>query len=128
VDSVRPLDQKNASMHTKPLRQTAQEVKADQQRAREFRQQAASEIPRLTDAQLAKAAARKLYLLLPSRATAEQVKELCAQHPGDVPVYMKLSDEGIVLLLSRDHWCSPEPALLGNLRRMYGKDGVVLKE
>ena len=57
---------------------------------RPTRGHAPAEAPALTDAQLAKRAGRKLYVLAPSRAEMEGIKAECAAHPGDVPVYVKL--------------------------------------
>ena len=88
----------------------------------------APQTPPLTDAQLAKRAAKKLYLLVPSRAEMAKIKALCEAHPGDVPVYVKLRDEGIVLLLSRERWCGADGALLERLTGEYGEGNVVLKE
>lgn len=89
---------------------------------------APAEAPALTDAQLAKRAGRKLYVLAPSRAEMEGIKAECAAHPGDVPVYVKLKDEGIALLLNRTFWCDGEAETLSRLRGRYGEDGVVLRE
>lgn len=110
VDSVRPLEPKNAVPRKVP-----------------------SPVPRtpaapvLTDAQLARQAARKLYVLVPGRAELEAVKSDCAAHPGDIPVYVKLRDEGIALLMSRERWCDGGEELLGTLRARYGQDAVVLR-
>ena len=73
-------------------------------------------------------AGRKLYVLAPSRAEMEGIKAECAAHPGDVPVYVKLKDEGIALLLNRMFWCDGEAETLSRLRGRYGEDGVVLRE
>jgi DNA polymerase III alpha subunit len=80
-----------------------------------------------TDAQLAKEAPQRLYLLLPSRAHMDTVKRLCAAYPGDVPVYVKLQDEGIALLLSRDSWCHAGGDMLAACRELYGEGGVVVR-
>ena len=129
VDSVRRLDRHSAATHVKPVKEAAQEARADAQRARQARQEAAmaASQSKLTDAQLAKQAAQKLYLLLPTRADMPFVKERCAAHPGSVPVYVKLQDEGIALLLAREHWCAASDSLLTAFRARYGESGVVLK-
>ena len=57
----------------------------------------------------------------------ETVKGLCQRFPGETPVYVKLKDEGIALLLSREYWCSAADALLEAFRARYGADGVVVK-
>jgi hypothetical protein len=80
-----------------------------------------------TDAQLAKEADKRLYLLLPSRAHMDTVKRLCNAYPGDVPVYVKLQDEGIALLLSRDSWCAAGSDMLTACRELYGEGGVVVR-
>jgi hypothetical protein len=80
-----------------------------------------------TDAQLAKEAPQRLYLLLPSRGHMDTVKRLCAAYPGDVPVYVKLQDEGIALLLSRDSWCHAGGDMLAACRELYGEGGVVVR-
>ena len=58
----------------------------------------------------------------------ESIKAECAAHPGDVPVYVKLKDEGITLLLNRTFWCDGKAETLSRLRGRYGEDGVVLRE
>jgi hypothetical protein len=83
--------------------------------------------PGKTDAQLAKDAEKRLYLLLPSRAHMDTVKRLCNAYPGDVPVYVKLQDEGIALLLSRDSWCAAGSDMLTACRELYGEGGVVVR-
>ena len=81
----------------------------------------------MTDAQLAKRAKQKLYLLVPGRGDMQKVKTACEATPGEVPVYVKLQDEGIALLLSQDFWCDPEENLLSGFRAAYGDGNVVLK-
>jgi hypothetical protein len=88
---------------------------------------AAPAAPGKTDAQLAKDAEKRLYLLLPSRAHMDTVKRLCNAYPGDVPVYVKLQDEGIALLLSRDSWCAAGSDMLTACRELYGEGGVVVR-
>ena len=127
VDTVRPLDRRNAQTHIKPVRQAMKEAQDDQERARQARREAAQAEPKLTDAQLAKQAEKKLYLLLPDRSTAQRVKDVCAAHPGQVPVYVKIQNEGVVLLLSREHWCDADTELLAALRGWYGENAVVLR-
>ncbi|MEG1015256.1 MAG: hypothetical protein RSI33_13515 [Clostridia bacterium] len=81
----------------------------------------------LTDSQLAKLAPHKLYLLIPTREEMTAVKALCESHAGDVPVFVKLKDEGIALLLSREYWCDASESTLLQCREHYGEQGVVLK-
>ena len=80
-----------------------------------------------TDAQLAKSAPQKVYLLIPTRKDMEIVKELCAYDSGDVPVYMRIADEGIALLLSREHWCNGSMNVLEEFRAQFGSANVVVK-
>jgi len=132
AETIRPLDRQNAQTKTKPPKQAMAEVRGQaqmNQRAREERQKAAeaSKQPRMTDAQLARQSAKKLYVLLPSRKEMEQVKEIAGRHPGDVPVYMKIQDEGIALLLSRDHWCDGCEGVLEAFRALCGDEGVVVR-
>lgn len=130
VDSVRPLDRQNlkGGVKLKTPRAIAAEMKEQQEKARAQRQAAAAEGPRVPDAVLAKQAKRKVYLLLPSRSAMEEVKELCSWYPGETPVYMKIEDEGIALLLSREHWCNGEMNVLEEFRAAFGSDHVVVKE
>ena len=99
------------------------------QRVREERQKAAEAAQQfhLTDAQLAKQSPKKLYVLLPTRKEMEQVKAIASQYPGGYPVYMKIQDEGIALLLSRDYWFDGTEEPLEKLCALFGKDGVVYK-
>ena len=127
VDGVRPLNQQNVSQKAAAARSapSSQRKPAASKPVVKSKPQPAA--PQLTDAQLAKQAAQKLYLLLPSRAEMETVKGLCRRFPGETPVYVKLKDEGIALLLSREYWCSAADVLLEAFRARYGADGVVVK-
>lgn len=82
----------------------------------------------LTDAQLAKRAEKRLYLLVPERAELDNVKTVCAANTGDVPVTVKLQSEGIALLLNREYWVDASNGLLDAFRARYGENGVVLKQ
>ncbi|NLV58352.1 MAG: DNA polymerase III subunit alpha [Clostridiales bacterium] len=82
----------------------------------------------LTDAQRAKQARRKMYLLAPTRADLERVKNLCGCHPGQTPVYVQIGQEKIMLLLSQEFWCDGGDGLLMELKDTFGQDGVVIKE
>lgn len=49
----------------------------------------------------------KLRLSLPTREPyMPQIKQLCAEYPGDVPVYLLIADEGITILLDSAFWTS----------------------
>ena len=56
-----------------------------------------------------------------------EAKDIAGWYPGDVPVYMKIQDEGIALLLSRDSWCSAGEEMLTACRELYGEGGVVVR-
>ena len=128
VDNVRRLDRASAKSHLKPLRETQKETETDRRLAREARQAAAQEAQqKLTDAQLAKQAQKKLYLLLPNRMDLQDVKNWCSDHPGEIPVYVKIQNEGIALLLSREFWCDGSPGLIQGFQAMFGDKGVVLR-
>ncbi len=81
----------------------------------------------LSDAQLAKQAEHKLYLLVPTRSALDEVKQACAAYPGDVPVTVKLEDEGIAFLLNKENWVSADDSLLAHFKQKYGDARVVLK-
>ena len=132
VETIRPLDRQNAQTRTKPPKEAMAEARGQaqqNQRVREERQRAAeaSRQPRMTDAQLAKQAPRKLYVLLPTRQEMEQVKDIAVRYPGAMPVYMKIQSEGIALLLSREYWCEESEDALEELRSLFGSDGVVMR-
>ena len=127
VDAVRPLDGRNAAQRmAEPLKVSSGRAQPGGE-ARPAQGPAPAEAPILTDAQLAKRAQRKLYVLAPTRAEMKAIKAECAAHPGGVPVYVKLKDEGIALLLNQTYWCDGEPEVLSRLRGRYGEDGVVLR-
>ncbi|NLO86767.1 MAG: DNA polymerase III subunit alpha [Clostridiales bacterium] len=81
----------------------------------------------LTDAQLAKQAAKKLYLLVPTRSEMEEVKSLAMQYSGDIPITVKLKDEGIALLMSKEFWCDASDELIRVCKDKYGEQSVVLR-
>ena len=84
--------------------------------------------PVLTDAQLAKRAEQKMYLLAPDRGELDRIKSTCKKHEGNVPVYVQLQDEKIMLLLAKEYWCDGEAQTLTMLQKTFGKDSVVLKD
>ncbi len=123
VDSIRPLDRAHATANIKP----ASEIRGERERARQERLAAAREDAQLTDAQLAKQAQQKLYLLLESRADLPDVKGWCLENRGKVPVYVKIQSEGIVLLMSRNFWCDGSEQIVKGFKARFGDEGVVLK-
>ena len=83
--------------------------------------------PRLTEAQLAKDAAHKLFLRL-NRADMDRITALLALEAGDdIPVYMHIPAEKITLLCPRTAWCSGSEACLRRLQEALGEGNVVLK-
>lgn len=126
VDTVRLLTRENMGVKLKSPKQAM----ADREKAASQRREAASASPepKVSDAQLARQSKRKVYLLIPNRSEIDTVKELCSYDPGDVPVYMKIADEGIALLLSREHWCNGEMNVLEEFRAQFGSHNVVIKE
>ena len=83
------------------------------------------EAPRLTDAQAAQQARRKLYLRL-SRPQMDRATAMLALHPGSVPVYMHLPEEKITLLAPRLSWCDATDNCLARLSELLGADNVKL--
>lgn len=133
VDTVRPLNEQNATQQVKQVkagaaRPAAERKPASAKASAKPAQPAAPAPEKLTDSQLARVAARKLYLLAPSRSHLETIKALCAKFPGDVPVTVKLSDENIALLMARENWCDGSEKLLTAFRDLFGPGGVVMKE
>ncbi|MDD3336007.1 MAG: DNA polymerase III subunit alpha [Eubacteriales bacterium] len=133
VDGVRPLNAQNVGLKLKPAKEW-NEGKAGRSQPRQPVKRGSPKVavtekatPPLTAAQRAKLAKQKLYLLAPSRADLERVKELCGEHGGAVPVYVKLQDEGIALLLEPENWCDGSDALLSGFRDCFGEEGVVLR-
>lgn len=82
----------------------------------------------LTDAQLARHAARKLSLTLPTREPfMAQVKDVCTAHPGGTPVYLKIADEGITLLLDRAYWVADADTAIEAFHALLGDANARLK-
>ena len=85
--------------------------------------------PALTDAQRAKQAKRKLRLSLPTREPyMPQIKQLCAEYPGDVPVYLLIADEGITILLDSAFWTSAAGDALAAYVALLGAGTALLRE
>ena len=135
-----PMRSSRQRTETKPPREPAAAVQPQRDSAATATQAAAkpsaaqpsapqheADATKKTDAQLAKEAPQRLYLLLPSRSHMDTVKRLCTAYAGQVPVYVKLKDEGIALLLSRDSWCDGGAQMLEACRDLFGAEGVVLR-
>ena len=63
-----------------------------------------------------------------TRRYMEQVKGLCGRYPGDIPVYVQIQNEKIMLLLAREYWCDGRKTAVPALRAAFGPQGVVVKE
>ena len=122
VDTVELLSEQNA----RPRMPAPIAAKSTPPKSMPIRAEITPAAPQLTDAQLAKKSAQKLYLLVPTRKELDWVKEVCGESAGDIPIYVKLKDEGIALLLSREFWCDGDALLLDQLREAYGAEGVVM--
>ena len=82
----------------------------------------------LTDAQLAKLAARKVGLTLPTREPwLQRVKQTCASHAGNVPAYLRIADENITLLMEKACWPDASEETLAALQALLGSQNVVLR-
>ena len=81
---------------------------------------------RLTDAQIAAKAEKKLFLRL-ERKRMESVTAMLARSAGSVPVYMHIPEEKITLLCPREDWVRADEECMRRLFEALGKDNVVLK-
>ena len=79
-----------------------------------------------TDAQIAAAAPRKLFLRL-GRKQMDKASALLALSGGDIPVYMHIPEEKMTLLSPRSAWCDGSEKCLARLREELGGENVVLK-
>ena len=82
--------------------------------------------PKLTDAQLAAKAEKKLFLRL-ERKDMERAGVLLAAEAGEIPVYMHIPAEKMTLLCPKTAWCNGSERCLRRLRDEFGADNVVLK-
>ena len=81
---------------------------------------------RMTDAQAAAGAGKKLFLRL-ERKDMDKAQALLALEAGDVPVYMHIPAEKMTLLCPRDCWCNGSEACVRRLKETFGDSNVVLK-
>lgn len=70
---------------------------------------------------------QKLYLRVQNREAMGKARDLCALYPGKTPVYIKIEEEGISLLVGNEYWCEPKEWLLNQLVSTFGEDNVILK-
>ena len=87
----------------------------------------ASEAPKLTDAQAAAKAPRKLYLRL-NRPQMDAASSTLSLYPGAVPVYLHLPAEKMTLLAPRTGWCDASDGCLNRLNALLGAENVKLLE
>lgn len=86
-----------------------------------------SEAPKLTDAQAAAKAPRKLYLRL-NRPQMDAASSTLSLYPGSVPVYLHLPAEKITLLAPKTGWCDASDGCLNRLNALLGAENVKLLE
>ena len=86
-----------------------------------------SEAPRLTDAQAAAKAPRKLYLRL-NRPQMDAASSTLSLYPGSVPVYLHLPAEKMTLLAPKTGWCDASDGCLNRLNALLGAENVKLLE
>ena len=87
----------------------------------------ASEAPKLTDAQAAAKAPRKLYLRL-NRPQMDVASSALSLYPGSVPVYLHLPAEKMTLLAPKTGWCDASDGCLNRLNALLGAENVKLLE
>ena len=86
-----------------------------------------SEAPKLTDAQAAVKAPRKLYLRL-NRPQMDAASSTLSLYPGSVPVYLHLPAEKMTLLAPKTGWCDASDGCLNRLNALLGAENVKLLE
>ena len=86
-----------------------------------------SEAPKLTDAQAAAKAPRKLYLRL-NRPQMDAASSALSLYPGSVPVYLHLPAEKMTLLAPKTGWCDASDGCLNRLNALLGTENVKLLE
>ena len=87
----------------------------------------ASEALKLTDAQAAAKAPRKLYLRL-NRPQMDAASSTLSLYPGSVPVYLHLPAEKMTLLAPKTGWCDASDGCLNRLNALLGAENVKLLE
>ena len=85
------------------------------------------EAPKLTDAQAAAKAPRKLYLRL-NRPQMDAASSVLSLYPGSVPVYLHLPAEKMTLLAPKTGWCDASDGCLNRLNALLGAENVKLLE
>ncbi|MBQ7455019.1 MAG: hypothetical protein IJS53_01135, partial [Clostridia bacterium] len=77
----------------------------------------------LPDPERAKRSPVKLYVRM-TRGQMEKVRALLLTHPGDVPVYINLPEEGVTLLTPAEWWCDDAAATRDTLLCLLRPDDV----
>lgn len=128
ADAVRPLNEETAAAARQRDKEIA-EKKLALPKTEKVPHKAPETLPLsrvtgkpLTDAQIAKSAARKICVYLPNRVDLQKVKELCALYPGKDPVYIRPRSEGITLLLERSLWIDAKPAFFDDIAAIQGAE------
>jgi DNA polymerase-3 subunit alpha len=81
---------------------------------------------KMTDAQLAAKAKRKLFIRL-ERKDMDRASAALALDPGAVPVYLHIPSEKITLLCPRDQWVNGSEMCVRRMKELFGAENVVLK-
>jgi len=82
--------------------------------------------PKLTDAQLASKAEKKLFLRL-ERRDMDRISAILALEAGEIPVYMHIPAEKMTLLCPKSSWCNGSESCLLRLQEALGAENVVLR-
>ena len=81
---------------------------------------------KMTDAQLAAKAKRKLFIRL-ERKDMDRASAALALDPGAAPVYLHIPSEKITLLCPRDQWVNGSEMCVRRMKELFGAENVVLK-
>ncbi len=132
VDQLIPLDQweaegsKPKQNDRSPLRVTVKPTPKEPAQPRPTAApRPASE--RLTDAQLAAKAERKLFIQLP-RERMEAAAHALSLHPGSLPVYLHVPAEKMTFLLPHIQWCDGSKGCIDRLNGLFGAANVKMVE
>lgn len=128
VDTLIPLDmweeRPKTTVPSEQEHRSAASIPAEKPPVRPHRAPAQ---PRLTDAQRAANAPRKLFIQL-DRARMEEATHMLSLHPGSIPVYLHIPAEKMTLLMPSLQWCDGSDACLRRLRDGFGTENVKIVE
>ncbi len=79
-----------------------------------------------SDAQIASAAPRKIFLRL-TRADMDRARAVLALEAGSIPVYMHIPEEKLTLLCPKENWASGGENCIRRLKAELGDANVVMK-